>query len=338
MNSLLLFGTAGIVLTSVFGALLVAFIVYLAFTPLGKWFTALFSGAYIPTFKLISLKNRKLNVAEIVDSYILAKKSGISVKLAQIESLYCSGGNVNQTLSALNLAKASNLDLSWEQAVSIELSTKNILEMVQNCVNSRSDIIENISAFAIDGKQVIVDLKISTKVNFSRCFEGLGLQELKDSVASYIIERIAKTADHADILTDPSKKLVEGADLEFIAKLSKYDLLDMNVVRVDIGRDLKNENYIRDAEKEKAFIQVGAEKMKAVQEIKEYKMRTRTEEKKSAMLEAESEVPLALAQAIREGRFSVMDYYKLMNLQADTALRKSIIKDAYTDKIDEGEE
>ena len=36
---------------------------------------------------------------------------------------------------------------------------------------------------------------------------------------------------------------------------------------------------------------------------------------------------MAISQAIKEGRFSVMDYYKLMNLQADTALRRAIISD-----------
>ena len=65
--------------------------------------------------------------------------------------------------------------------------------------------------------------------------------------------------------------------------------------------------------------------MKNAEEIKELQMRSKTEAMKAAVLEAESEVPKALSQAIKEGRFSVMDYYKLMNLQADTALRKSIM-------------
>ena len=60
---------------------------------------------------------------------------------------------------------------------------------------------------------------------------------------------------------------------------------------------------------------------------KELQMKTRVEEMKGEVLSAEAEVPKAIADAIKEGRFSVMDYYKLMNLQADTALRRSIISD-----------
>jgi len=48
------------------------------------------------------------------------------------------------------------------------------------------------------------------------------------------------------------------------------------------------------------------------------------QEMKTNVLSAEAEVPKALAQAIQEGRFSIMDYYKLMNLQADTAMRRSV--------------
>ena len=54
-------------------------------------------------------------------------------------------------------------------------------------------------------------------------------------------------------------------------------------------------------------------------------MKVKTQAMKTAVLEAEAEVPKAIAEAIRDGRFSVMDYYKLMNLQADTAMRRALL-------------
>ena len=39
---------------------------------------------------------------------------------------------------------------------------------------------------------------------------------------------------------------------------------------------------------------------------------------------AEAEVPLAIAQAFREGRLGVMDYYNMRNLQSDTEMRNSL--------------
>ena len=53
-------------------------------------------------------------------------------------------------------------------------------------------------------------------------------------------------------------------------------------------------------------------------------MKAKTQEMKAAVLAAEAEIPKAIASAIKEGKFGVLDYYKLKNLQADTAMRSSI--------------
>jgi len=39
---------------------------------------------------------------------------------------------------------------------------------------------------------------------------------------------------------------------------------------------------------------------------------------------AEAEVPLAMAEAFRNGQFGIMDYYKMKNIVADTKMRDSI--------------
>ena len=104
-----------------------------------------------------------------------------------------------------------------------------------------------------------------------------------------------------------------------------------------MGRNLNLEDEIKRAEKEKIYAQIEAERKKNIEEINEYRMRAKTEEMKSVVLQAEAEVPQAISQAIKEGRFSVMDYYKLMNLQADTALRRAIIKDNKNSNNDDGD-
>jgi uncharacterized protein YqfA (UPF0365 family) len=46
------------------------------------------------------------------------------------------------------------------------------------------------------------------------------------------------------------------------------------------------------------------------------------------VIEAEAEVPLAIAEAFRSGNLGIMDYYKLKNIQADTTMRETIAKPA----------
>ncbi|MDP9357299.1 MAG: flotillin-like FloA family protein, partial [Chloroflexota bacterium] len=76
------------------------------------------------------------------------------------------------------------------------------------------------------------------------------------------------------------------------------------------------------AEADKKIAQARAEERRAMAVAQEQEMRAR-------VVEAEAQVPLALAEAFRNGRLGVMDYYKMENLQSDTQMRSSL---AQTDR------
>lgn len=325
MANLLLFGTPEIVTVSIFGAILVAFIIYLAFVPMKSWFTALFAGAYIPTFKLLAMKNRKLDVSAITKAYIISKKSRLGLKLAQVESFVECGGDIMEVISALNFAKDAGIIISFELACAIDRANHNVVECIQNHLNSKVIAVDDIRGFTKDEHEIITSARVSVKLNLSNYVNGLGVDDLKSTINAWILENISHCPRYKDILTDPNKTLLGNFDLRVVAQKSMYDILDVSICRVEVGRNLVMEKEIQEAEKAKVYAQIEAERMKNAEEIKELQMRTKTEAMKSEMLEAEAEVPKALSQAIKEGRFSVMDYYKLMNLQADTALRRSII-------------
>jgi uncharacterized protein YqfA (UPF0365 family) len=48
------------------------------------------------------------------------------------------------------------------------------------------------------------------------------------------------------------------------------------------------------------------------------------QEMRARVVEAEAEVPRAMAEAFRSGNLGIMDYYRMRNVQADTAMRESI--------------
>lgn len=338
LSTLLKFGTTDIVLVSVFGAILLGIIIYLCFVPMKNYFTALFSGAYIPSFRLISIKNRKLIVPSIVNSYIMAKKSKLNIALRDIESLSLSGGDVVEVIKALNLAKNSGLKLSFELASAIELANHNVMQAVSESINSKVVTIDGIKAFAQNDIEIEATIRLSVKLVLDKYINGLGLSDLKGTISAWILENISKTKDHRDILREPNRSLLSNLDLRVVTQKSMYNVLDINVANVEIGRDLNAERELKSAEKEKVYASIEAERRKNAEEIKELRMRTKTEEMKSAVLEAEADVPRAISQAIKEGRFSVMDYYKLMNLQADTAMRRAIINSkGDDDDNDEGD-
>ena len=341
MLSTLLFGATEIALVSVFGAILVALIVYLCFVPMKSWFTALFAGAYIPTFKLIDIKNNKLDVKSVVSAYILAKKAKLNIKLTEIENIILAGGNIVEIINAMKLAENAKLKLDLNLACAIDSTSKEVLSIVNQSINSRLITIEDIKGFTQDGIEIIATANVAIKVDLSRYVDGLGEEKLKSTISAWIMENICKSKDHKLILKEPNISLLSNLDLRVVTKNSMYKVLDINISEVKIGRNLNTEREIQAAEKEKIYAQIEAERMKNAEEIKELQMRTKTEQMKSNVLQAEAEVPRAISQAIKEGRFSVMDYYKLMNLQADTALRKAIIdenKNAPYDDDDDDDE
>ena len=56
----------------------------------------------------------------------------------------------------------------------------------------------------------------------------------------------------------------------------------------------------------------------------EQEMKAKTQEMRAVVIEAEAEVPKAMADALRNGKLGVMDYYNMQNLQADTNMRNAI--------------
>ena len=61
----------------------------------------------------------------------------------------------------------------------------------------------------------------------------------------------------------------------------------------------------------------------------EQENKAKAQDARAKVILAEAEVPLAMAEAFRNGNLGIMDYYKMKNVMADTAMRESISR---TDK------
>ena len=57
---------------------------------------------------------------------------------------------------------------------------------------------------------------------------------------------------------------------------------------------------------------------------REQEMKAYTQEMRAKVVEAEAQVPMAMAEALRSGNMGVMDYVNLRNVQADTDMRQGI--------------
>ena len=66
--------------------------------------------------------------------------------------------------------------------------------------------------------------------------------------------------------------------------------------------------------------------------------REQVEKMKAKVVEAEAEVPMALAEALRSGNLGVMDYFGMKQVQADTAMRERLGSTDFTKIFDKKEE
>ena len=57
-------------------------------------------------------------------------------------------------------------------------------------------------------------------------------------------------------------------------------------------------------------------------------MQAKAQEARAKVIEAEAEIPKAIAGAFNNGNLGIMDYYKFQNIQADTQMRQGIVKGA----------
>ena len=317
--SMLSISTAGIVFSVLGGILLISAILFMIIVPFKAWLVAIFAGAYVPSYKLLALKARKIDALMLVEAYIQSQKNGFGFSFSELEGYYLSGGNCKALLSALYKAKNSNIALDAEKAKAIDLAGLDLMAIVDSAVKSKNITIENVSALTQDSFEVIVQVKASIKANLNMALNGNDENALRDKISSFIIGKIALSGNYKALLSRPHN-------------LNFFQIVSLEIGKVEVGRDVGSEMAVKRAEKEKAYALINIEKEKNDEILRELQMKTAVEEKKAEVLSAEAEVPKAIADAIKEGRFSVMDYYKLMNLQADTALRRSILSDDKANK------
>ena len=82
---------------------------------------------------------------------------------------------------------------------------------------------------------------------------------------------------------------------------------------------------------DKKIAQAKAEERRAFAVEKEQEMLAEVQRMRAKVIEAESEVPLAIAEAFRKGNIGVKEYYDLKNIESDTQMREAIASDSSHD-------
>jgi uncharacterized protein YqfA (UPF0365 family) len=314
----------------ILAALVAVIIIGLLGRFIGLWFQAFVSGTPISLFNIIGMSLRKIPPRIIVNAHINAHKAGLKdINVADLETHYLAGGRVIDVIAALIAAQKANIPLDWKRATAIDLAGRDILDAVRTSVNpkvidcpdrSRSDFITGVSK---DGVQLKCRARVTVRTNISQLVGGATEETIIARVGEGIISAIGAAETHLIVLENPqliSKRVLEkGLDAQ-----TAFEILSIDVADVMIGENIGAKLRADKAKSDKRIAQAKAEERRAMAVAMEQENSAEVKAKEAKLIEAQAAIPQALADALRQGRLGVMDYYRLENLQADTKMRKDI--------------
>ncbi len=305
---------------------------FLHFVPVGLWISARAAGVNVGIFNLIGMRLRRVVPSKIILPLVKANKAGLDVNANQLEAHYLAGGDVDRVVDALIAAHRATMSLTFERAAAIDLAGRDVLEAVQMSVNPKVIETPFISAVAQNGIELKVRARVTVRANIDRLVGGAGEATVIARVGEGIVTSVGSAGDHSQVLENPDEisktVLNKGLDAG-----TAFEILSIDIADVDVGRNIGARLQTDQAEADKRIAQAKAEERRAMAVAKEQEMHAYTQEMQAKVVEAQAEVPLAMAQAFRDGNLGVMDYYNMSNIQADTKMRNAVAAAGMPDAV-----
>ncbi|MDI1478206.1 flotillin-like protein FloA [Polyangium sp. y55x31] len=305
------------------GLVLVGLFVVLYLIPLPLWIAAWASGAYVGLSSLVGMRFRRVPPGVVVNGRISAVKAGLDVSTNDLEAHYLAGGNVTRVVNALISADKANIHLPLKRAAAIDLAGRDVLDAVKMSVLPKVIETPRVAAVAKDGIQLIAIARVTVRANLDRLVGGAGEETIIARVGEGMVSTIGSAATHKEVLENPdhiSKNiLARGLDAG-----TAFEILSIDIADVDVGANIGAKLQIDQANADKQIAQAKAEERRAMAVALEQEMRAR-------VVEAEADVPRAMAEAFRSGNLGILDYYRMRNIEADTAMRNSVANDVSSD-------
>ena len=300
--------------------------VFFYFVPFLLWISARVSGVRISLIQLFLMRIRKVPPQVIVRAMIEAHKAGLkTITRDELEAHYLAGGHVERVVHALVSASKANIDLGFQMATAIDLAGRDVFEAVQMSVNPKVIDTPPVTAVAKDGIQLIAKARVTVRANIRQLVGGAGEDTILARVGEGIVSSIGSSESHKQVLENPDSisKLVLKKGLD---SGTAFEILSIDIADIDIGKNIGATLQMDQAQADKNIAQAKAEERRAMAIALEQEMKAKAQEARAKVIEAEAEVPRAMAEAFRSGNLGIMDYYKMKNVEAETAMRESIAK------------
>ncbi len=298
------------------------------------WIQSFLTRAGITLFDLVGMTFRHVSPKVIVRTKIMAVQAGLDdpeLTGKALEAHYLAGGNVPLVVRALIAArKAKTIQLSFKEATAIDLAGRDVLESVQTSVYPRvidcpakGSAKDSLDAVAKNGIQLKVKARVTVRANLQQLIGGATEETIVARVGEGIVSAIGSANTHADVLENPDtiSKAVLAKRLD---SQTAFEIVSIDIADIDVGENIGARLQADQAEADMRVARARAEGRRAMAIAVERENIAQIEQARAKLVEAEADVPKAMADAFRTGKLGIMDYNKLRNIQADTEMRRSI--------------
>ena len=298
-------------------------LVFLRYVPLGLWVRALSSGVKLKVSTLIGMRLRRISPHRLVDTFIMVRKAGLDLTIDQLEKHFLAGGNIERVAKAMISAQQASIGLTFSQACAIDLAGRDVLQAVQMSVIPKVIETPPIAAVAKDGIELRAKARVTVRTNITRLVGGAGEETIIARVGEGIVTTIGSSETHKAVLENPDS-ISQNVLNRGLDNGTAFQILSIDIADVDVGRNIGAQLQMDQAEADRRIAQAKAEERRAIAVAREQEMIAAVQEMRARVVEAEAQVPLAMAEALRTGKLGVMDYYQMKNVIADTEMRNGI--------------
>ena len=200
------------------------------------------------------------------------------------------------------------------------VASTSINPKIIDCVIEGRDTIDGV---AKDGIQVKVRARVTVRSNLDRYVGSAQEETVIARVGESIVSTIGSSENYKVVLENPNS-ITESVLARGLDQGTAFEILSIDIADVDVGKNIGATLQMDQADADKNIAQAVAEKRRAMAVAQEQEMKAKTQEMRAKVVEAESEVPKAMAEAFRQGNLGILDYYRMENIKADTSMRQNI--------------
>jgi len=304
-------------------ALLIGLLLFFYYFPLGLWIRTVAAGVPLSIGSLIRMRIIGVPAGLLVSNLVRARKAGVPLTVDQLQSHILAGGNVDKVVLAMIAAQRAQIPLEWQRAAAIDLAGRDVLEALQTSVNPKVIETPLFQGVAQNGIQLNVKARITVRSNLDRYVGGAGEPTIVARVGEGVVSAVGAAVDHKQVLEYPDRiskaVLAKGLDAG-----TAFEIVSIDIADVDVGKNIGADLQTSQAEADRKIAQAKAAERQYAAMALEQEMKAETQRMRAKVVEAESHIPEAIADAFRAGHLGVMDYYKINNVKADTEMRGAI--------------